>query len=284
MVKLDGSLSTRFMGKRIARKEDARFLIGHGTYVDDVRLPGTLEVAFARSDIARGTITRVDVSAAREMPGVKAVYVAADLNERVVDYKLDDELVLGHHRIFRVLADGDVRYVGDPVAMVVAENRYQAEDAVDMIEIDIDPLPPVVDYERALDPDAVIVHPGTESNLQGAIPEVENAALDEALAAAPKVFTETFRQHRYAAVPMETRGTLASWNKGQQDITVWTSTQGPHGVRSHVARILGLDQSQVRVIMPDVGGAFGLKMFLSPEEVGVVLATRIHGVPVKWTQ
>src|SRR5262245_2986209 len=101
MVKLDGSLSTRFMGKRIARKEDARFLTGHGTFVDDVRQPGTLEVAFARSDIARGTITRVDVSVAREMPGVKAVYVGAELNDRVVDYNLDDELALGRDRIFR---------------------------------------------------------------------------------------------------------------------------------------------------------------------------------------
>jgi carbon-monoxide dehydrogenase large subunit len=284
MTKLDGSLSTRFMGKRIARKEDARLLTGHGTFVDDVRLPGTLQVAFARSDIARGTIRSVDVSAAREMPGVKAVYLASDLNDLVVDYKLDDELVLGHGRIFRVLADGDVRFVGDPIAMVVAESRYQAEDAVDMIEIDIDPQPALVDYEHALDAESPIVHPGTESNLQGSIPAAENPALDEALASAPVVLTETFKQHRYAAVPMETRGTVASWNPGQHEITVWTSTQGPHGVRSHVARILGIDASQVRVIMPDVGGAFGLKMFLSQEEVGVVLATRLLGVPVKWIQ
>ncbi len=117
-------LSTRFIGKRIARREDARFLTGHGCYVDDVQLPNTLHVAFARSDVARGRIVSVDTTTAAAMPGVVAVYVASDLNELVHSYLLDDELVPGHrHRIFRVLADGDVRFVGDPIAMVVADSR-----------------------------------------------------------------------------------------------------------------------------------------------------------------
>jgi carbon-monoxide dehydrogenase large subunit len=286
MTKLDGSLSTRFMGKRIARKEDARFLTGHGTYVDDVRVPGTLHAAFARSDVARGTIVSIDISEAAEMPGVRAVLVASDLNPLVHNFLVDEELAHGGHtdRVFRVLAEGDVRYVGDPVAMVIADSRYLAEDALDAIVVEIDPLPAALDVERALDEGAPIVHPEKGSNLQGSFPEAANADLDAVLASAPVVLTETFKQHRYATVPMETRGTLASWDPGRQELTVWISTQGPHGVRSHLARVLGIDDSQVRVIMPDVGGAFGLKMFPSPEEIGTVLASRILGEPVKWIQ
>jgi carbon-monoxide dehydrogenase large subunit len=277
-------LSTRFIGKRIARREDARFLTGHGCYVDDVRLADTLHVAFARSDVARGRIVSVDTTAAAAMPGVVAVYVASDLNHLVHSYLLDDELVLGHGRRFRVLADDDVRFVGDPVAMVVADSRYLAEDAVDAIEVDVDALPPVIDYERALDDEAPVVHPDAESNLHGSIPAGELPELDALIESAAVVVTETFRQHRYAAVPMEPRATLASWDPFRQDLTVWISTQGPHGVRSHFARVLGIDDGQVRVVMPDVGGAFGLKMFPSQEEVAVVLATHLLGCPVKWIQ
>ena len=226
------AVSTRFIGKRIARREDARFLTGHGCYVDDIQLPNTLHVAFARSDVARGRIVSIDTTAAAAMPGVVAVYVASDLNHLVHSYLVDDELVPGHrHRGFRVLADGDVRFVGDPIAMVVADSRYRAEDAVDAIEIDIDALPPVLDYERALDDEAPVVHPEAGSNLHGSIPAGETPELDALIESAPVVMTETFRQHRYAAVPMEPRGTLASWDPFRQDLTVWISTQGPHGVR-----------------------------------------------------
>jgi carbon-monoxide dehydrogenase large subunit len=278
------AISTRFMGKRIARKEDARFLSGHGQYVDDIVLPNTLHVAFARSDIARGTITSLDVSEARTMPGVVAVYTGADLNDLVQDWLIDDERLMNGHRKFRVLADGDVRYVGDPIAMVVAESRYLAEDAIEAIVVDIDPLPPVVDYERALEPDSPLVHPDTESNIEGGIPASENPELDAVFASAPVVLTETFKQHRYATVPMENRAILASWDKFGQQLTVWISTQGPHAVRGLMARAVGIDESQVRVIMPDVGGSFGLKMNPSEEEIAVALATRLLGQPVRWTQ
>ena len=218
------------------------------------------------------------------MPGVSAVLLAADLNHLVRDARVDQELLHTGLRPSRVLADGDVRFVGDPIAIVVADSRYRAEDAVDAIEIEIEPLPAVVDYERAMDDDAPIVHAELGTNEATALTAYETPELDALLASAPVVITETFRQHRYACVPMETRGTLASWDPSREELTVWTSTQGPHGVRSQLARLLDVDASRIRVIMPDVGGAFGHKMFPAPEEIAVVLASRHLGRPVKWIE
>jgi len=274
----------RFTGQRVARQEDARFLTGRGQYVDDVFLPNTLHVAFARSHVARGNITTVDTTAAAEMPGVVAVYTAADLNHLVLDHLVDGEGPLVANRPFRVLAKGDVRCVGEPIVMVVADSRYRAEDAVDMIEIDIEALQPIVNSDGALADDAPIVHPDMESNLYAEVPAVDNPELEQVFSSAPVVVTETFEQHRYATVPMETRGILASWEPYRDELTIWISTQGPHGVRSLAARALGLDDSRVRVIMPDVGGAFGLKMNPRPEELATIGATHQLGRPVKWIQ
>ena len=197
---------------------------------------------------------------------------------------VDGEAHMGRPRPFRVLADGDVRCVGEPIAMVVADSRYRAEDAVEVIEIEIDPEPPVVEVEQALADDAPRVHPDTESNIYIQLPGAETPELDALLESAPVVLTETFRQHRYSTVPMETRGILAHWEPFRDELTVWISTQGPHGIRTLLSRMLGIDASQIRVIMPDVGGAFGLKMHPSQEELAVALATRQLGRPVKWIQ
>ena len=218
-----------------------------------------------------------------DIPGVIAVYLAADLSPLVQNHRVDDEPPQ-RERPFRLLADGDVRYVGEPVAMVVADSRYHAEDGVDAVVIDIEPDIPLVDPTRALDDDVPRVHPEEASNVYVDVPAAPNPALDEVFASAPVVVTETFRQHRYATVPMETRGILASWDRVREELTVWISTQGPHGVRGQMARVLGLEDSQVHVIMPDVGGAFGLKMHPRPEELAVVLATKLLGRPVKWIQ
>ena len=276
----------RFVGQRVARREDLRFLTGRGTYVDDISLPGTLHVAFARSNVARGTITSVSTDAAAAMPGVSAVFVGRDLNHLVREWWVDFEgpPQNGSTRPFRVLADDDVRFVGEPIAMVVAESRYLAEDAVEAIEIEIDSLPPVIDPERALAEGAPTVHPGTAGNLAGSLPAVDDPALAAIFDSAPRVVTETFRQHRYACVPMETRGIIAAWDPFSQELTVWASTQGPHGVRGLLSRAMGIDDTQIRVIMPDVGGAFGQKMFLIPEEIAVALAARRLAVPVKWIE
>ncbi len=274
----------RFVGQRVARREDARFLTGRGQYVDDIALPGTLHAAFARSDVARGTIKSIDTTAAAAIPGVVAVLVASDVNHLVQDYLVDGEDRGGFNRPFCVLADGDVRFVGDPIAIVVAESRYVAEDAVDALDIVVEPQQPVVDPERALAGDAPLVFPDAGSNLLYELPGGDPSAFDEVVAAAPVVVTETFRQHRYATVPLETRGIVASWDPATAELIVWTSTQGPHGARSQLARLLGIDDSHIRVVMPDVGGSFGLKMHPSREEIAVVLATRAIGRPVKWIQ
>ena len=273
----------RFVGQRVARHEDARFLTGRGQFVDDIDVPGALHVAFARSHTARGRIVSIDTKAAAEVPGVVAVYVASDLGHLVQDHRVDDEPPQ-RERPFRLLADGDVRYVGEPVVMIVAGSRYHAEDAVDAIEMEIDAEDPLLEPTRARDADVPRVHPEEASNVYVDVPYAPNPALDEVLASAPVVLTETFRQHRYATVPMETRGILARWDRVREELTVWISTQGPHGVRGQMARVLGIEDSQVHVIMPDVGGAFGLKMHPRPEELAVVLAAKLLGRPVKWIQ
>ena len=214
----------------------------------------------------------VDVSAARDLPGVVAVFSATDLDDMVHDHRVPDEVILDHHRQFRMFAHDDVRSVGEPVAMVVADSRYRAEDAVDAIVVDVEPADALVDYERALDPDAPLVHPDSESNLvQSVPPPMPRPDLDEIFASADVVLTETFRQHRYSTVPMETRGIVASWEPYGQQLTIWIATQGPHNVRAYMAQALGLDESQVRVIMPDVGGAFGLKMNPRAEELATAV-------------
>jgi carbon-monoxide dehydrogenase large subunit len=275
----------RFVGQRVPRHEDARFLTGTGQYVDDIALPGTLHVAFARSHVARGRLTSIDTTAAAALPGVAAVLTAADLNHLVREWWTDIEGPDGQSRQFRLFAEGDVRFVGEPIAMVVADSRYLAEDAVELIEIDIDPETPLVDPERATDEGAPLVHPELGSNVLMDIPAFENPAVDCVFTSAPHVFSETFRQHRYACVPMETRGTLASWDpSGRHELTVWTSTQGQYAARGVFARVLGVPEAQIRVIMPDVGGAFGQKMFPHPEELAVAFATRRLGRPVKWIE
>ena len=279
------TVGERFVGQRVLRHEDPRFLTGRGRYVDDIPMPGVLHVAFARSDVARGEIHSVDTSEAMAMPGVVAVYADGDLDSLLHDHFTNDEIVLQGDRPFRLFAGDDVRCVGEPIAMIVADSRYRAEDAVDVVVVEIEPSDPLVDFSRSLDAGAPVVHAGAGSNLWHAIPpEQPTPELDAILESAPVVLTETFRQHRYATVPMETRGILANWEPLGEQLTVWISTQGPHSVRSFLARALALDESQIRVIMPDVGGAFGLKMNPSAEEIATVLASRRLGRPVKWIQ
>jgi len=281
----DGA-GARFVGQRVERREDLRLVTGHGAYVDDLVLPGVLHAAFVRSPVARGRVTRLDTAAARAVPGVVAVLTAADLDGLVQASWVDYEGPPGPtpSRPFRVLAGQDVRFAGEPLAVVVAESRYLAEDGVDAVEVDIDADTPVLDMETALDPATPLVHPELGSNQTSVVSAPEDPELDAVFATAPHVVTETYRQHRHACVPMETRGIAASWDPYRQELQVWCSTQGPHGVRTLLARMLGLADNRVRVVMPDVGGGFGQKMFLIPDEIAAVLAARVLGRPVKWIE
>ena len=273
----------RFVGQRVQRREDARLLSGHGRFVDDVTVPGLLHVAFLRSDFASGTITRLDVEAARALPGVVGVFLGSDLNPAVLETWVDYE---GgpRGRPFRVLAEGDVRFVGEPVALVVAVSRYIAEDACELIELEVAATHPIVGHDAALAPGARPVHPEHSSNIAETVEAAADPELDRIFASAAHVISRTFDQHRYACVPMECRGVVSVWNPALGELEVHISTQGAHGVRGFLSRALDVPENRVRVVMGDVGGGFGQKMFMLPDEVGVVLAGKLLGRPVKWIE
>jgi aerobic carbon-monoxide dehydrogenase large subunit len=274
----------RFVGQRVHRREDARLVTGHGTYVDDIALPGMLHAAFLRSDAARGVIRAIDVEAARALEGVVAVFTGDELNGDIAASWVDYEGPAGSSRPFRALAEGDVRFAGEAVALVIAESRYLAEDACELIDLDIEASDAVIGAAAAAADGASVVHPELATNVAGAIPAAEDPELDAIFASATHVVTETFTQHRYLCVPMETRGVVATWDRFRDELTVWISTQGPHGVRAFLARALSVPEPRVRVIMGDVGGGFGQKMFMLPDEVAVVAAAKRLGRPVKWIE
>jgi carbon-monoxide dehydrogenase large subunit len=276
--------SARLVGNRINRKEDPRLLTGRGRYVDDVVVPGMLHVAFARSDIARGRILGIDVQVARESPGVVAVLTASDLNPLLAGpIGATPMISMGSPGPYKVLADDEVRFVGDPYALVVATTRALAEDAVELVTLDVEPLPAVTDYTTALDR-AERVHPDYEGNLAGSMPMAPDDELRGILARAPHVVTATFVQNRYLPVPLETRGIVASWDARLGSFDVWLSTQSPHDVRTVTSRITGVPESRIRVQMGDVGGGFGQKAYLARDEQIVILASYHLGKPLKWIE
>jgi carbon-monoxide dehydrogenase large subunit len=272
--------AARWVGQRMPRTEDQRMITGHGRYVDDLQKPGMVHAAFVRSTVARGRIADLDVSEARRAPGVVAVLTAAEVNSRT---RLSGQ---GADRTpKRVLADGDVRYVGDLIAMVVAESRYLAEDAAELVSVDIEPEDPVIDAAGALAEGSPRVHPELPSNVSGVLPAADLPGLDGLFQSAPRVFTETFTQHRYVCVPMETRGAVAEWDPWAKQLEVVVSGQGVHEPRLLYSRMLGIPEDDIRVIMGDVGGSFGQKAFPTREELAVVVAAVIIGDrPVKWIE
>lgn len=279
-------MTTRYFGERIKRSEDPRLLTGRGTYVDDIRLPGQLHAAVLRSPHAHASIVRIDASKAKMHPGVVAVYVHADLPPLLQEPlpKLIPHPALVHHKTQYALAPDKVRHVGEPVAFVVAESRYVAEDALDLIEVEYESLPAVTDLEQAVRSDAPLVHEDMGTNVCAQYTQrVGN--VEEAFARADHVFTERFVVDRGTAAPMECRGVVAQWEPKLRQLTVWDSTQAPIPIRNGLARLLDLPQGNVRVIAPDVGGGFGPKiMMFYPEEVLVPYAAIRLGRPVKWIE
>ncbi|MDH6436669.1 carbon-monoxide dehydrogenase large subunit [Streptomyces sp. SAI-144] len=272
-----------YAGTRTPRVEDARLLTGTGTYVDDVVRPGMLHVCFVRSPMARARILRIDASEARELPGVQAVFVAADLNPCVHEqwYTLNGRDDPDTPR--PPLAEGEVRFVGDPVAMIVADDRYLAEDAAELVVVDYDPLAPVVDYTTALDsPESV--HAEHPDNLVGQLGGRPMADLDPVFASAPHVVAQTLYQQSHGPVPMETRGIVAEWAPAGREMSIWASTQSPHEVRSFCARLLGIAEHRVRVVMRDTGGGFGQKVLPQREDMCVMLAARKLPAALKWIE
>lgn len=282
-------MSGRYVGKYVPRNEDRRLLTGRALFVDDVRLEGMLHVAFVRSDHAHGIINSIDVSAAREKPGVVAVYTAEDLG----DYWKPGPLLVPPPPIENLvfnqatqvpLAKDRVRHAGEPVVMIVAESRYIAEDAAAEVFVDVEPLEAVVGLERALEADAPIIHPQLGTNLAAHVVQ-RHGDYDEAKVKAAHVISRRFHYDRGIGGAIENRAVVARWDGQAQELTVWDTTQAPIPIRNGLAGMLGLSQSQVRVVAPFVGGGFGPKiMMFYPEEVLVPWAAMKLGRPVKWCE
>jgi carbon-monoxide dehydrogenase large subunit len=283
MTQLDQRGAARWVGQSVPRREDVRLVTGRGRYVDDVTMPGLLHAHFVRSPVAAGTLAAVDVTAARQLPGVVAVLTAADVNPHARSFWVTMIGPDAGGAPMRVLADGDVRYVGEPIAVVVAESRYVAEDAAELVDLDLDQRPALVTASQALS-SGERVHAERDTNVAGEIPAMPDPELDRLFAEAGRVVTATFDQHRYLCVPMEPRGLIASWDPWQQRMEVVASTQTVHETRAQWSRLLGVPEENVRVVMGDVGGSFGQKMFPGREDHAVVIAARLLGRAVKWTE
>ena len=275
--------AARYVGARVSRTEDPRLLTGHGTFVDDITRPGMLHACFVRSPLARARIVGVDVSAAVALEGVHAVFVAGDLNPGVHEqwYTVVGRDVPDSPR--PPLAEGEARFVGDPVALVVADDRYLAEDAAELVAVEYDPLPPVVDY-RTAQSSPELVFPAFPRNVVGEMGGVPVQELAPAFDGAPWSVRETIYQQAYAAAPIETRGLVAEWVAASGELTIWAATQSPHEVRLFCSRLLGLPEHRVRVVMRDTGGGFGQKVLPQREDMCIMLAALKVPGALKWIE
>ena len=268
------------IGARVARVEDARLLGGRGRFVADLTRPGLLHAAFVRSPHAHARIRGVDATRARALAGVIACVTGRSwppvppvrAESRMRGYRVTDYPALAHDK---------VRFAGEAVAAVVAESRYLAEDAAEQIDVDWEPLAVVRDAEAALEAGSPLVHESAGSNELLARTFTQGDA-DAALASAALVVSDRFRFHRHAGVAIENRACLAEWDAGAEVLALWSSTQVPGLLRDLLAELLGLPAHRVRVVAPDVGGGFGVKSALYPEEVTVSALARRLGRPIKW--
>ncbi len=282
-------MTTRFFGAPVKRNEDRKLLTGQALFIDDVELPGMLHVAFLRSQVAHARIKRIDVSGALQRPGVVAVYTANDLGA----YWQHGPLLVPpppipgtvfNARTQVPLAKDKIRHVGEPLAVIVAESRYIAEDALDDIEVDLDILPTVVDIEAALTAASTRVHDDLDSNVSAHVHQ-SKGDYRKAAAQAHLILKRRFRYEHGISSPIETRGVVAQWNARADQMTIWDTTQAPVFVRNGLAAMLGLGERQVRVIAPFVGGGFGPKiMMFYPEEVALPWISMRLNRPVKWIE
>ena len=272
-------------GKSIKRREDPRLVTGKGNFVDDLKIPFTTHAAFVRSPHAHAKIGKIDATAARKVPGVLAVYTGKDLADSgvkpiPVGWLLPGLKVPAYHP----LAVDRARFMGQPVAVVIAETPYAANDAAEQVEVEYEVLPAVADGVEALKPSAPALHADAPGNVAFQWSIGDAAATDKQFAAAARTVKQSFRNHRLIPNAIEPRACLASAQPGTGDITLWVTSQNPHVHRLIMAAfILGIPEHKLRVISPDVGGGFGSKIFIYPEECVAVWASRALSRPVKWT-
>jgi carbon-monoxide dehydrogenase large subunit len=264
------------------RKEDARFIRGQGRYVDDVQLPGMLHGAVLRSPVAHARIVSIDTSAALQHPKVHAVITGADLEARGMAWmptmSADTQAVL---------ATDKVRFQGQEIAFVIADDRYSARDALELIDVDYEPLPVVVDARRALDPGAPVIRDDEPGRLDNHIFDWESgdaAATEAAFARADVIVEQDMLFPRSHPAPMETCGAVADYDRVGGRLTVWCTTQAPHAHRTLYALITGLPEHKIRVISPDVGGGFGNKVPVYPGYICSMVGAMLTGRPVKWME
>jgi aerobic carbon-monoxide dehydrogenase large subunit len=282
-----GIVAERYTGASIKRSEDQRILTGAGRYVDDIKLPGMLHAAFVRSPLAHAQVLSVDVSAARALPGVVGVFTGAELEAMTVPGP-DALMALmgwtGPTPQFTLLATDKVRFVGDPVAIVVAESRYLAEDGCELVEVEYDDLPPVANAAFALDPSSPPLFDNLGDNIARLHSRKEYGDVSATFASAERVVDFHIDVHRHQNVPMEGRGCVASYDADTGALTIHAATQSVHVSKIAVAMRLGMEQDKVRALAGDIGGSFGLKIGASREELAVAAASRELGRPVKWVE
>ncbi len=277
-------VAQRFVGQSVKRSEDQRILTGTGNYVDDVSLPGMLHAAFLRSPLAHGRITHIDVSAARELPGVVAAYSGEEM-QALLSERARPLGIFGPASVqFTLLCTDKVRLVGDPVAVVVAESRYVAEDALELIEVDYDDLPPIATVAHALDPGRPPIFEDMGSNIVTAQTTNTHGDVADAFARADRVVRAELRQHRHQNVPMECRGCVADYNSEEGTLVIHGSNQGVGIAKMVLGSQLGLEREKIRVLCGDVGGSFGLKIGTGREEVAAAALSKTLGRPVKWIE
>ena len=283
----------RFIGRSVPRREDRKLLLGRGRFIADIRIPGLLHVAFVRSPLAHARIRAIRTDEAGAAPGVVAIFTGSDIQSHLAPIPgmqnrppeawreaVEHEVNIPDQPI---LAVGKVCYVGEPLVAVVAEDRYLAEDAAALVEVDWEPLPPVASIDAALDPAAVLVHDGIPGNLMARI-RMRKGDPAAVLASGVRTLRHRFANHRYSGMPIECRGVVAQYDAAADGMTVWSSTQVVHWVRREVASRLGLPEARVRCVAPEVGGGFGVKGHVYPEDVLIAYIARRLERPTRWLE
>ena len=276
---------TTMIGAKIHRREDPRLVRGQGRYTDDFVRPNTAHMAVVRSPYAHARIRSIDAAAAKAAPGVVAVFTAADFQPVVAGtmpvapaFVAEKKQTPGRYPI----AESEACFQGEPVAVVIADSRYQAADAAQLVEVDWEPLPAVMDLEQAMAEGSPKVHEGGPDNIGWDL--TYNADADAAFAEADVVLKERILQQRLAPTPMEPRAILAEWQDADRTMTMWLSSQNPHFIRLFIGGAMGIPENRFRVIAPDVGGGFGSKISPYPEDYLVPAAAKLLGRPVRYTE
>lgn len=274
------------IGVPLHRLEDPPLLTGTGRFVDDISLPGVLHVAFVRSPHPHAAIRRIDSTAARAVPGVQAVLTLTDLKKVLARPRMvagPRSSTRSEHLVPFALAGDEACFVGEPVAMVVADNRYVAEDAASLVEVDYDVLPPVGDCRTAIEPGSPRARLEAPSNLVASY-KVGYGDVEAAFAGATHVLRLDLSQHRGAGHPIEGRGILVDYRPADRSLTVWASTQKANDLSQRLAELLDLDENRLRVMSPDIGGGFGPKLIVYQEDVAVTAAAKLLGRSLKWIE